>query len=210
MRYCKTTKPILQLFFLFTIVFTLSGCGGSSVIINNTAVPIVINSEDCPSISVSNIVTSIPEETEIGSYHTGCFNIPGRSETAIVMTGLEEKMAIEVEKELKEANYPIVGAKKTMFEDNTISGNILVGGIIVECEYDTFDSICGVSSESSVTVNWKVKNKTTDTIIYEKITTGSAESPGNHPNAIAYAVRGSFKDVLADPSFVDAVLNNGK
>jgi hypothetical protein len=206
MRYSKTAKLILQLFLLFTIVFTLSGCGGTDITIKNTAVPITINQDDCRSVSVANIITNIPEETEIGSYHSGCLNIPGHSNTAIVLTGFENKIAKEVEKELTEANYNIVGTKNSLFEDNKISSDLLIGGNIVECKYDTYDSVCGVYSESTVTVNWKIKDQTTDSIIYDKITVGAAESPGNHPNAIAYAVRGSFKDILADPIFVDAVL----
>ena len=51
-----------------------------------------------------------------------------------------------------------------------------------------------------------IRNKITDKIIYEKITNGSAEYPGVNLYAVAYAVRGSFKEVLADPIFVEALL----
>lgn len=208
MQYNKILKQSLQLFFSLVIVFTVSGCGGGSIIIKNTAIPIEINPEECPTISVANIISSIPDEMEIGSHHTGCLNISGSSKQASVIVGFEEKIEKEIEKELIEAKYPIVSAMKTnkVFETEIAKSDILIGGIIVECKYDTYDSVCGVYSEATVTVNWKVMDQTTNSIIYEKVTIGSAEYPGNNPNSIAYAVRGSLKDILADPVFVDALL----
>jgi hypothetical protein len=203
-------KLIKKIRLIIAVVLALifSGCGfvGSSVEIKNTAVPIQIDEKMCPSISVANIISDLPPEKELGTYHTGCLNIPGNYYVAEALSGFEDRIEKEIETELSEDNYPVIQTKEQLFEDKKNVGEVLVGGVISDCIFDTYDSVCGIYSESTVTVNWKIKSRTTDKIIYEKSTIGIAESPGVSFNAVAYAVRGSFKEVLADPVFVEAML----
>ena len=204
----KTYIKIHSLIIFGGLVFTFAGCGfvTSSIEIKNTAVPISIEKKTCPSISVANILSDIPEETKIGTYHTGCVNIPGADYTANALSGFEEKIEQEIEKELIEANYPVIENKEQLFEEKKVDSQILVGGVISECKFNSYDSMCGVYSESTVSVNWKIMNKAENKIIYEKTTDGSAEYPGVNIYAVAYAVKGSFREVLADPVFVESLL----
>jgi hypothetical protein len=202
----------LSIKYLLSIVAGIAlintGCGfvTSSIEIKNQAVPITIDKKNCPTISVANIISDIQPETRIGTYHTGCLNVPGSDYSADALSGFEEKIEKEIETELIDANYPIVENKEQLFEEKQLNTQLLVGGVIFECKFNSYDSMCGVYSESTVSVKWQLMDKSKNKIVYEKSTVGSAEYPGVNMYAVAYAVRGSFKEVLADPLFVEALM----
>lgn len=199
--------PIRVAFFL-SLVF-LFGCQVKTEILN-PAKPLALVGKTCPGISVGNIVTD-PQvvQSEVGHNHQGLMALPNKQNTGAVAVGACPLAVTEVEAELREAGYAVVGGDRARLFDNQSQDRersaYQIGGIITHLKYDNFDSVGGVGAISEATVNWKVMDQRSRKIVYETTTTGKAKGAAQEIGAIAGAVRGSCKLMLADPQFVTIV-----
>ncbi len=192
------------------------GCAPSATSILNKSTAIRFNGADGPTLELSNIIINVPLDTIVGYTHTGLVNIPGSALYASKIAGGVQMYVDAAIDEFREANYRMTRPAKSLFGadvDSLSQAELLVGGIISNCEYNTYSSIGGEKTEALVDIKWKIMDRSSKVVIFERQTRGEAESPGDdNINAVASAVRGSLREVLADQQFVDLLSSrvNGK
>jgi len=115
--------------------------------------------------------------------------------------------------ELRNAHYPILASGASVFEKELRGENkadLLIGGMITHLKFDSYSEIPrGRMSEATVMIKWELFDNTIKKVIYNKMTLGSATGPMSlaaaEPVTIAASVRSSFKKLLSDSNFVNAV-----
>ena len=69
--------------------------------------------------------------------------------------------------------------------------------------YNSYDSVAGVSSEAAMTIEWRLFDNNSDSVVFTQTAQGKAKGPVDSPNTILGAIKGSFREVLANPAFLD-------
>jgi hypothetical protein len=184
----------------------LVGCQ-AKVTIKDPVAPLSVSNQQAASLSVGIVmVDSALKDKEVGHMRAGLATIPYMPYKGDKAFEASSLYPVEVESELKAAGYSLVGVGSSrMFDasgEERTGADYQIAGMMSDLKYSTFDSVGGVFTESTATVDWKVMDMRTRKIVYEKRASGEASGPPSSTSTIAGAVRGSLQKVLADERFV--------
>jgi hypothetical protein len=189
---------------LLLLALLLLGCQMQTEILN-PATPLNVNGRQLQTISAGNVILdSSLNDKVVGAYHAGVAAIPYYNYTGskALETEAASAYSANIETELAADGYPLVASENAkLFGTAQQQTAYKIAGIIVDLKYDTFDSVGGVGATAQTTVHWKLLNQLSNSVVFEKSTTGRANGVADKAGAIAGAVRGSFKQLLSDPSF---------
>jgi hypothetical protein len=123
----------------------------------------------------------------------------------------------DLKTELHNANYPISGSSTSLFNKDSQTQSepdLLIGGTIKKLNFDSYSYVTGRNSEAKVMVKWEVYDSKVNKVIFEKMAFGSATGPMSitetEPVTMVGAVQSSFKKILSDAEFANAVKHSLK
>jgi len=191
------------------VLLCLVACGTSKTIMLNSVSPLQLRGEESLRlVAVSDIVSDMPMDEKIGHGHQGLINLVNDTYYASKISEAHSLILTALEEELHETGYRIHKKNRSLFStaaDTIKEIELLIGGRIVGCKFDSYSSIGGKKSTAEATVLWQLFDRREDTIVFEKQTSGSAKGPAKSVSSLAFAVRASFREVLSDEKFVNSV-----
>ncbi len=200
---------------LLILVFAglvLTGCGTMQTSMLNSEPPMPIAPDAAmalPPIEVSNVISSIPMDQEIGHGHQGLVNI--RNDTYLAGSKISEAHLLimtSLEEELVATGYKLINSKSTIFNTSKDEGSgvkLQIGGEILDCKFDSYEAIGKKKSKASASVTWSLFDPQQDKVVYSMESSGEAEGPAKSVSSLAYAVRASFRVFLDDAGFLDSL-----
>lgn len=201
MRYIK--------YFPFLIFLTFFGCGAGQIAIKQPVQknPIQVSNENLPRISVAKINSSLIPGQVIGGHFDGLAKVKQQNYYAqgVVSSEWEEKYKEMIFSELSNAGYSTPSYSKIFGEKDNYNIRFLLGGSITNSTLQSFGSLAGNYTEDFVEVEWELYDKELNKTIYKTKTQGYIKLDGVTIEASSFAFRNCVRNLLADPSFVDAL-----
>lgn len=209
----KTGKCFLKILAVMALFVVLSGCTTKTTMLNiEPSIPVPAEIRDSlRQVVVSDVISAIPMDSEIGHGHQGAINL--RNDTYLAGSKISEAHTLiitSLEEELSSAGYKFQAKKSSLFgaeKEKNPGNNMLVGGEIVECKFDSYNSIFGKNSKSSATVAWSLFDPLLHAVVFQLETSGAAKGPEKSVSSLAFAVRASFLEFLNDPKFIKSLMD---
>lgn len=198
----KAIQLVLKVLVLI-VTHLVTGCQ-AKLTIENEAVPLSVVDAGTATVSVTKIsVDPKLGDRRIGTYHGGLARIPYKSYTVSELYGPCAQAQVELEIELRNAGYNVIGNDDLFRQGrDMLPAEYLIGGRIVTAAYNSYDSVAGLSSKAAITIQWQLFNNSSDAVVFTSEAHGKAKGPMGSPNTIVGAIKGSFRELLADPDFV--------
>jgi S1-C subfamily serine protease len=176
--------------------------------------PISVVADSIGMVSVTRFQSDIVPGTVIGAHHVGILeenksDYYAQGSVTQEMGALYRKAA---EQELSAAGYAVAkSSTSSVFgseEDETWKAKFLIGATFTDINLNTYAQYGKQRTDVSVKLKWELFCRETQKVIYDKKSMGTSSIPLIDPNPLVIAVRNSFKFVLADTTFVQAVRKN--
>jgi len=206
--------PLRPLRHLVIAAITLSGCAAPvamTTIAPSTLRPIAVLADSAQVVGIASIRTALIPGTNIGGHHDGLLQIRQSTYYAqgVVSEQMEGAYRAVLEEELRSAGYPTLKSSGTSVfgeeVDESWKAQLLVGGTITSATLNSYAPLAGNKTEASCTVRWEILDRRTRLVTYTATTVGTAISPGVNIDAVVGALRGSFRELLADRRLVVAL-----
>lgn len=168
-------------------------------------------------VQLHRIVTKLPVDEVLGESRSG---IACEQNRPLVWRGgsinLSQQELLEIfRKELRDANYVVVGDPFALFDDREgLKADYLVGGVVDKLQVNT----CApernpyrIKGGSFMSVLWQVYARREGKVVYETRTEGSYQTDEFGSEGVPFYLRNAFdanvRNLLADPAFRDLMLN---
>jgi hypothetical protein len=195
---------------LVSVLLLVGGCQDKNSIVD-PATPLAVTGRNLQSISPGNIVLADGlRDTKVGYWHGGLIQIPNAVYAGDKALEASAQYPGDIATELRSAGYSVieVNAAQTehLFNDQTQgAADFQLAGTITNLVYDSYSSIAGDCSKADATIRWQLMDNRTKAIVFDRSTKGLGHGPSNQVSTIAYAVRGSLRQLLSDPDFSPCV-----
>lgn len=166
-----------------------------------------VSSKNYPLFGVAKIKSTLMQGDRIGAHYDGLLKIKQYNHLATgqVSEQAESKYVSIITEELKRAGYDVIEPLDLFGDDQTWKARFLFGGAIVSATVNTYGSLAGNYSESSVSVEWQLFDKEFRKILYKATSLGSTKISGNDREVIFEAFRASFRNLLANEKHLNTL-----
>ncbi|MBW4525261.1 MAG: trypsin-like peptidase domain-containing protein [Phormidium tanganyikae FI6-MK23] len=164
-------------------------------------------------IEIARIRSGVLPGVIIGGHHEGWLNIVQQRYTASGDRDdrFEESARYLIEDELVQSGFNIARSQpSSVFEEasaDTEPGRFLIGGTMTQARLNSYQSwFKGDITQDERTIRWELFDRQRAKVVYRQEMTGSAKAEGiDNPAATYEAIRGSIKQLLAEPTFLTAL-----
>jgi hypothetical protein len=209
----STTAQRLSLL-LSILALAAGGCRGPAPADLGAAVPSAATADVAPRhvdgsqpIAFYRVIVDVSPGTVLGKGYGGVFHIPQRTYTAKqgAFVG-SPQFKLVATKELRGSGFDVLGDENLVFGDNnSAKARFQLGATIKKLTLDTYDPFAGNFSESTVTVEWLLRDSYNQTIVLTNTTSGYANDPGFSGEVAYDAFRNALRKLIATSALADIV-----
>lgn len=191
------------------IIINLTGCGVGlkTLVPPPQRTPIKVDKEGLPKISVNKILSDMLPGQIVGGHFDGFAKMKQFDyySQGTVEYWAEQKYIEIMYSELNDAGYNVSEYSKVFGETEKYNVRYLLGGTITNLIQQSFGQNAGNFTEVFIEINWELFDRGLNKTIFKFKTHGYGRMNGVTTEATFIAFRNSFRNLLAEPSFVELI-----
>ncbi len=203
MTITKSLKRTVLLVIEAIAVIFLLGCATVMTSVS-TSKPLEVGPQGSVPLTFTRLIIRVPSGTQVGAHHAGLFQVPKfyynwQSNISVA----SDDYKIVASEHLKSMGYTVMGGDNLLFgKDESAKAQYQLGGTVQTLQYNTYGSLAGYYSESSLTIEWQLYDVFREVVVHKAIKQGYGRQQGIGSACVQTAFLSALDNLFADASLV--------